>query len=458
MRVVQVSDWSIPQNSYNNVHNIFYIIPPEQFFDEHPNWYTTSDPNGLTNAQACFSAHTDLLDENSDKTEYNALINEFVNVIKKGIINTNAEIFPISQRDNKGFCNCSSCNKISNYYGAKSSLLILLCNRLSDEINAWFETEEGRPYKRDVKIMFLAYQDVEAAPSIYNSETDEYIVRHEEMKCRDNVGVYIASLGIYNTYDFTNEINLKLKENIKAWSALTNKFMFWTYDVNFQNYFYPSDSWHIRKESYQFLAESGTLVLNDQGQTQNVGSCTAWDNLKGYLSTKLRWNVNADLLALTKRYFEVCYKDASDTMYNLYLQYLAHANEIKVKFENDEYGGKINQGAIGDIFGGLANSVLWEKPMLVSWYNQYLQALKDLEPLKETSPSDYEKAYQMVSAELVSPLFMLIKLYGTSYSAETLTQLKTDFKYYCTVAKINYYKDSYANGGIENLYKELGIE
>ena len=458
MRVVPISEWSIPQNNYNNVHNAFQILPYEKFLEEHPLWYTTSNLNEIKDGQLCFSSHTDLLDPNADKTEYNAFVNEILKVIQSGIKKSSAEIFTISQRDNKGFCNCDNCNKISNYYGAKSSLLILLCNRLSDLMNEWFETEEGAPYKRDLKILFLAYQDVESAPAKYNQETKSYEPTYEEMKCRPNVGVQMASLSIYNTYDFTHEINSERKENILAWRALTDKFTFWTYDVNFQNYFVPYDSQVIRKELYQLLAESGTMVLNDQGQTQNIGTCTSWGNLKSYLATKLRWNVNTDLQALTKRYFEVCYKTASDTMYNLYLQYRAHSQDIKEKFSNGYFEGSINDGAIGDIFGGLENAVLWEKSMLVSWYNQYQQAIKELDQIKESDPIGYELAYKMVCAEMISPLYMLIKMYGQTYSPETLVQMKIDFKNYCGISGINYYKDSTATGGIQNLYKELGIE
>lgn len=458
MRVVPISKWSIPQNNYNNVHNAFQILPYEKFLKDHPSWYTTSDPNEIKEGQLCFSAHTDLLDANSDKSEYNAFVNEILKVIQSGIKKSSADIFTISQRDNKGFCNCDNCNKISNYYGAKSSLLVLLCNRLSDLMNEWFETEEGAPYKRDLKILFLAYQDVESAPAVFNAKTQEYEPTHEDMKCRENVGVQMASLSIYNTYDFTHEINKERKDNILAWRALTNKFTFWTYDVNFQNYFVPYDSWVIRKDFYKLLAESGTMVLNDQGQTQNIGSCTSWDNLKSYLATKLRWNTDIDLQALTKRYFEVCYKSASDTMYDLYLQYRAHSEDIKKKYDEGYYEGAINGSALGDIFGGLENALLWEKPMLESWYNQYQQALKQLDEIKESDQNGYKLAYKMVCAEMISPLYMLIKMYGNTYSPETLAQMKKDFKYYCGVSGINYYKDSTATGGIANLYKELGIE
>ena len=458
MRVVPISGWSIPQNNYNNVHNAFQILPYEKFLEEHPRWYTTSDITEIKEGQLCFSAHTNLLDPNADMTEYNAFVNEIATVIKLGLTKSQADIFTISQRDNKGFCNCDDCNAISNYYGAKSSLLVLLCNRLSDMMNEWFETPEGEPYKRDLKILFLAYQDVEEAPAVYNSETGKYKANHPDMVCRPNVGVQMASLSVYNTFDFKHEVNKERKENILAWRALTNNFTFWIYDVNFQNYFVPYDSFIIKKDFYKLLAESGTMVLNDQGQTQNLGTCTAWGNLKSYLETKLRWDIDVDLVALTKRYFEVCYKTAADTMYNVYLQYKAHAHDIKIKASKGAFGEKIGEGTLGDIFGGLENSKLWEKPMLESWLAQFKKALTELDQIKESDPNGYALAYKMICGELISPLYMLVKLHDTAYSSDTLVAMKKEFKNYCEISGIDYYMDSTASGGIQNLYKELGIE
>lgn len=478
MRVVQIAEWSIPQNNYNNVHNIYQIIPYSQFsyktennteyYGEHPAWYSDAvydatqgkwvTGKNSENSQACFSAHCDLTDVNSDKTEYNAMVDEFLRVIQKGIKKTDAEIFTISQRDNKGFCKCENCLKAINKYGTASSLLVLLCNTLSDKMNEWFGTDEGAPYKRDLKILFLAYQDVEAAPTTYNKETKTYQPSAPEMVCRENVGVYIASLGVYNNYDFNKEKNAEIKENILAWSALTNKFTFWIYDVNFNNYFYPYDSFVIKKEYYKLMNQVGTTVLNDQGQTQNIGSCTAWDNLKSYLETKLRWDTDADLEALTKRYFKVCYKTAADTMYSLYLQSKAHASDMRIKFENGYFGSQVGQSAIADIFGGIKNPVLWQKSTVTSWYNQFLLALSQLDQIKESDPKGYESAYKMVCAELASPLYILIDLYSDTYAESTLNKMKQDFKKYCTIAGINSYFDSTATGGIENLYKHWGIE
>lgn len=467
MRVIPWSGWSIPQNTYNAVHNIMEILPAERFNkpeknpDEyHPDWYVDGDEK-LT----CFSAHTDLEDilnpysDPENPTEYDYLLDAFLEVIQNGVKKSDAEIFSISQEDNVSFCPCDYCTEISQTYKANSALLVLLCNNLSDKMAEWFETPEGAPYKRDLKILLFAYQETESAPVNYNSKSKTYEPSAPEMKCRDNVGVHIAPLGIYSTYDLDYSINQEFTETVISWRALTDKFAFWIYDVNFSHYFYPYDSFVVRQDLYKFLAEAGTMVLNDQGQTQNIGSCTAWDNLKSYLETKLRWDTDADLAALTRRYFDFCYKSAADTMYSLYIQTRAYSNEMKQKFANGEYSG-LNAGNIGHIFGGINNKQLWAKSTLERWCNEYLTAFEELKQIEKTDPDGYEKAYKMICAEAASPLYILIDLYQDEgvYAEQTVKDMKAKFKEYCTDAGINSYLDSTLSGGIENLYAKWGIE
>ncbi|MBQ3493012.1 MAG: DUF4838 domain-containing protein [Clostridia bacterium] len=448
MRALQFKDWSIPQINFNNVHNIFHIIPPETFNNAkdqanyHPKWFS------LDGEQACFSAR-------GDEVEYQAMLEQFATVIKNGMKDTDATVFNISLRDNIGSCACDNCVDALTKYGANSALFIMFCNDLSEYFTEWFKTEEGKPFKRDLKIMVFAYQDTLMAPTVLNEKTNKYEPTYPEVVCNDGVGVFIAMDSFYYTYDLTDTENKGFYENLKSWKALTDHFSFWVYDVNFNNYFYPYDSFYSKVELYKFLYELGTVVLNDQAQTQNIGSCTAWGNLKSYLSTKLRWNVDADIYTLTKNYFDTCYKSASDTMYSVYIQYKAHFDRIKQNLEDGLYTS-VKKHDIGSIFGGIGNKELWPKPMIEGWYNSFLTALDQIKDLEATDKKAYDIAYQMICAEIISPLYILISLYGSDY--ENLNSLKQDFKKYCVASKINSYYDSTQNGGIENLFNILEID
>ena len=62
-------------------------------------------------------------------------------------------------------------------YGTLSSTIIQFLNDLNALIREWFETEEGKVYARDLRIVFLAYNGYEDAPATYNESTGKYETR-----------------------------------------------------------------------------------------------------------------------------------------------------------------------------------------------------------------------------------------------------------------------------------------
>lgn len=443
------TEWNIPAENYYGVHNVFAITPKDRFDDEtnhpetyHPEWFAD---NGT---QVCFTAH-------GDKDGYSALKARYLEVIKNGIKKTDSQTFIISQADNGGFCTCDECNKEAKKYGANSAVVIKLANYLSDEIYKWFNTEEGKPFERDFKICILAYQDIKSAPVKSDGNKTNYVPTYPEMACNDNVGVYLAFDVLENVYSADeSETNRSLISVVHQWRALTDNFWFWIYDVNFNNYFYPVDTSSYKQDFYRLMAEVGARMVNDQSQTQNVEGATAWNILKNYISSKLRWDVNANQDELVKKFFKNCYSLASDTMYNVYLQYKAHAAFIKDRIIKGEIAFS---GNYGNIFCNLAVKQLWSKSMLTGWYEEMKKAIDEISPLKASDKPKYEKTYKMICAEIASPVSILLELYREDFSPSDLKALQAEFKRYCMDGGISYYYDSSSYGTISEWYKKLQI-
>ncbi len=429
-RCVTTTEWAVPANNNTAVHNIFEIINPKTFGEEHPLWF---EP--IAQAQACFSAR-------GDEKEYQAMQDEFLRVIQKGLKESSANIFTISQIDNAGFCSCDACKRIANEYGANSAVLALLCNELVDKVYDWFETEEGAEYKRDFYLFLFAYQESLSAPD------------SSKIQLKDKVGVWIGLDSFKSGLSWEEDDNNKeLYNTVMSWKPLTNNFMFWLYDVNFNNYFFPYDTSAYKTDFYKLMSELGVRVVNDQSQTQNTVNTTAWNNLKSYVSTKLRWNVNLNETELVKAFMQNCYHDAADTMYEIYISYKANWAAVKANIAS----GELQINGFGGIFSNMLNKDIFSFSVLEEWYNGFLKAFDEIKPLEVKDKAAYDKAYAMISAEIASPLYMLLKMYSAQYSDSTVRQMKADFKYYCTVSSINFYKDSSASGAITNLYKEMGI-
>ena len=196
------------------------------------------------------------------------------------------------------------------------------------------------------------------------------------------------------------------------------------------------------------------MVVNDQNQTQN-NNATAWGNVKSYISTKLRWDVNADVEELTRDFFKNCYKDGWQTMYNVYCQYKAHWAYLK-EIDAQDRTFDVSGSDLKSIFGNLANTSYWSRSMLEGWVAQFKLALEQIKPLKQTDKDGYDKAYKLISAELASPLYMLLKLYRSDYSKIQFAQLGEEFKYYVSVANIEYHADGMTSD-MQSCYEDLGI-
>ncbi len=421
------SEYAIPANGSTDVHNLFRITPLEMA-EEHPGWFSENLATG------CFTAR-------NNPTDYDAMLEHYKSVAINGMKVSSANVFIVSQPDNCGFCGCHGCTTVGAQVGGASGIMVRFCNDLARKLTAWFETAEGQPYKRDLKVVFLAYQDVASAPS-------------GDIKCDDNVGVYIAFDSYRSSYGLQEDRwNKELYNTVMGWKEKTSIFIFWIYDVNFNWYFFPYDTSAYKQDFYKVMAEVGTMVVNDQNQTQNKNA-TAWGNIKAYISTKLRWDVDMDVEKATREYFKFCYKDAWQTMYNVYCEYKAHWAWLKEMAANDATFATGTD--LKSIFGTLANTKYWSRQLVEGWAAQFKLALEQIKPLEQTDKDSYDKAYKMICAELTSPLYMLLKMYKADYSALDYAKMAEEFKYYVSAAEIEYHADGMSSD-MSDCYDGLGI-
>lgn len=422
----------ITANGTTKTHNLWWIMPKSNpICDEHKDfWYADGG------ATACFTAH-------GNAEEYAAMQEYFLGVIKDGMAKSSASIFQIAQPDYSGFCNCNACSAKTKEYGGASGIMIEFCNDLCKKVYEWFDTEEGAPYKRDFKLVFLAYQSIAYAPT------------SENIKCDDNVGIYLAFDGFYSSYGL-HEIdhNESFYNTVTAWSEKTHNFLFWIYDVNFEWFFYPYDTSAYKQDYYRLMKEVGTIAYNDEGQHSNSVNMAAWGNLKNYITCKLHWDVDANVEVLTKDFFRNCYKDAWEIMYNVYSEFRAHWKVLKYKAEQENRAQ--DKDDLGSIFGGLSKREFWGLTMLESWVAQFKDAIKAIEPLKQTDKGAYDTAYMMICGELICPMSIILDLYKSEFSERDYRNFANEFKSYVSDSYVEFYADGMGSS-IDAYYEKLGI-
>lgn len=359
-----------------------------------------------------------------DEAEYNALVQCVTNVLID--IVSNSTVYSsvcIANNDVTPACPCATCTEIRTSYNSNCAAIVLFCNDVRARLDEWFETEEGAPHKREFTFSFLAYMATEDAPVTYDETTGEYIGING-IKCNDGVGVWYAP--IYHDYLRSpyHEINKKTVFNMKGWDALTDDLYLWTYDMNFQAYFDPYDTLGDLQEFLKLCEEADVKMYYPEGQQWACKDTAAWANLHVYLNAKLGWDTNCNVKELTEDFFKNFYGPAAEEMYELFMQSRAHTAYLLATNEN--FGGSFSCET------STTKVEFWPQNLLEQWIEMYQETYEAIEFLKEDDSKLYREYWERIATEEVSPLFIILKLYQGSLSADKLDEYRQRFKYLTT--------------------------
>lgn len=407
-------------------HNSIKYI--EDSPDVNDSWYNNSK------TQLCYTAH-------GDEAEYGKMLNAAFDSMKEALIQTtDRDGVTFTMEDNHDYCNCSACTAMTEQYGALSSTIILFLNDLNSMVREWFETEEGKPYARDLRIVFFAYNSYEAAPASYNESTGKYEPING-IKMDDGVYCMLAPIQMDYYVPITDPANQEYYKNLKAWGDFANGNLYlWYYSTNFWNYLAPYDCFDSFAENYRVAAEYNTFYLFDQRQTDESGAITGWSTLKDYICSKLAWDVNENPEELTDKFFEGYFGPAAPEMRVIFdqLRLLTEYNK-----EHNEMGGNAT------IYLSLTDEKFWPKDVLQQWMVQYDLAVEKIAPLKESNPALYESYLEHIQKEKISTLYLLVECYSYNTSVTLIDAYKAEFKELADKLGVTKYHES---SDISNLY------
>lgn len=395
------------------VHNSLAYLPPATYAEEHPDWYT----NSL--GELCYTAH-------GNENEYELMAQAAADALKAELPKTNVSMFTLTQQDNTAFCNCPSCVAEEAANGARSGAIVKFANKVHDLVMAWFETEEGKAYKRDFRLYFFAYQDSLDAPVKRDAQGNARPA-NDDVICHKGVGVYFAPMELDYERSIYEDVNHNFLSAFTDWKVLTDEMILWAYATNFNYYLMPYDCFEYMQEFFKVAKSAGVQTFYHQHQNNQIGGSTGWENLKLYLSAKLLWDVDADVGALTQDFFEAYYGPVADEMLQLYTEFRAHSAVVK----------KNTAPRRSTIYANRLKEEYWQRQMLLDWSERIAALLKKLEPLKKQDKAEYDRIYKNVAAEGVSYDYILTEVYGNTFSQSELKEVKTELRGYLTLSGIS---------------------
>ena len=245
--------------NYWSVHTFYPLMPPEEFYDKHPEYYSLIDGKRIyDHAQLCLT-NPDVL----------KIITERI----KKTIRENPEylIYSVSQNDWRNPCQCEKCQAIAQKEGSESGPVIWFVNQVAEAIEKEFP---------DKFIGTLAYQYTRTPP--------------KNIKPRKNVVVRLCSIECCFSHDFqTCTENRSFVEDLKGWAAISPHLYIWDYVVNFSHYIMPYPNFYVLQPNIKTLRDNKSIGIMEQAAYQSRGGEFA--ELRAYLIAKLLWNPECDV-------------------------------------------------------------------------------------------------------------------------------------------------------------------
>jgi len=240
--------------NYWAVHTFYPLVPPEEFFGKHPEYYSLIDGKRThDHAQLCLS--------NPD------VLKIIIERIKKRMRESPEYlIYDVSQNDWRNPCQCEKCQAIVQKEGSESGLIIWFVNQVAEAVEKEFP---------DKFIGTLAYQYTRTPP--------------QHIRPRNNVVVRLCSIECCFAHDFkTCPENKSFLSDLQKWATLAPHLYIWDYVVNFSHYIMPYPNFKVLQSNIKTLIENNSIGIMEQAAYQSRGGEFA--ELRAYLISRLLWN------------------------------------------------------------------------------------------------------------------------------------------------------------------------
>jgi hypothetical protein len=270
---------------YNYSHTFEQLVPPEKWFDTHPEDFSfVGGERRREHSQLCLT-NPDVL----------RLCVEGV----RGWIAAHPEctIFSVAQNDWYGNCECDACRAVDEREGGPAGSLIAFVNAVADAI--------AQDYP-NVSLHTFAYLYSRKPPRTLRPRPN-VIVRLCDIECCfshpiGGCGQAIAAIDVEQgaAHRFQTVAH-GFAEDLLAWSQRCDNLYIWDYTTNYSNYLQPFPNLRVYQPNLRFFRRCGVRGVFEQGN-YSPGETGAFAPLKIYLLSKLLWDADADVDALTAEF------------------------------------------------------------------------------------------------------------------------------------------------------------
>lgn len=276
---------------YNGfVHTFEGLLPPDKYFDEHPEYYSLVGGKRL-------KEHSQLCCTNEDVVR---LVTEEVR--RRMAEHPEATVFSVSQNDWHNYCECEACTRLAEAEGSQMAPVLYLVNQVARMAAKEF------PGKL---VDTLAYQYTRKPPAT--------------MRPEPNVIIRLCSIECDFAHPFqerTTPENRAFCDDLEGWAAVAGRLWIWNYNCSYSNYLTPFPNLYVRGPNIRYMIDNNVRGIFEQDVYNTPHGFLS--PLSGYLGAKLLWNPNYDTDLAIDEFLKGVYGNAATPM-RLYINLLHEA-------------------------------------------------------------------------------------------------------------------------------------
>jgi hypothetical protein len=239
------------------VHTYLQLLPPDIYYDKHPEYYQLTEKEGRIKHQLC---------------ETNPDVQKIVakNVLKILRENPHINLIDVSKVDGGGTCQCPECKTLNEKEESDAAGMLTLVNYVAQQVEQEFP---------EVTVSTLAYLETVKLP--------------RTIRPHSNVGIRLCNDKCAWPHPFTPVRSHKeMAEITREWAGACKKLYIWDYNVNFSHYAAPMPNMDVIADNIRFWVENNAEGIMTQGAFQSHGA--ERDLMRSWVIAQLMWNPQLD--------------------------------------------------------------------------------------------------------------------------------------------------------------------
>jgi len=253
-------------------HTFFHddsgLLPPNKYFEEHPEWYSEIDGKRThERAQLCMT-NDEMLQELAR------------NVLAEIRRQPDAGIISVSQNDHRGNCQCARCRAMDEAEGSPAGSLLYGINRVAEIVERDFP---------EFLISTLAYSYTRNPP--------------RTIRPRDNVVIRYCVIERSALQPIEHPMNRELLDDLEGWARTAPNMAIWDYTANLRSPFTPEPRAAVYGPDMRLYRRCNAKSVFCE-HSHGASPTSDFEPLHTWLLSRLLWDPGQDERALTREFLD----------------------------------------------------------------------------------------------------------------------------------------------------------